>query len=122
MRIFENLLIVVLFISLLLRSYRWEKTPWVNLFPLTSLLVMGYHFFMEGARWQMIPLYILALALIPSAIKLASGRKSATVIEMDNHFPDIAHYFQSAACITACAGLSTAGWTLCRWHANFLLG
>lgn len=76
MRIFENLLIVVLFIALLLRSYRWEKTPWVNLFPLTSLLVMGYHFYLEGARWQMIPLYLLALALIPSSIRLASGSHS----------------------------------------------
>lgn len=68
MRLFELILIVILFISILLRFFRLEKADWLHLFPLTSLLVIGYHLFLEGYRWQMLPLYLMAVLLSLSAI------------------------------------------------------
>ncbi len=69
MRIFEILLILIIFCTLLLRFFRFEKAAWIHLFPLTTLLVLGYHLYIEGFRWQMIPLYLLALALLPAAFR-----------------------------------------------------
>jgi predicted dienelactone hydrolase len=69
MRIFEWLLIAVIGITLLLRFVRLQKFPWVNLFPLFGLLVLGYHYFLEGMRWQMVPLYLLALWMIPNGVR-----------------------------------------------------
>ena len=69
MRIFEILLILIIFCTLLLRFFRFEKAAWIHLFPLTTLLVLGYHLYFEGFRWQMIPLYLLALALLPDAFR-----------------------------------------------------
>ncbi|MAT43353.1 MAG: hypothetical protein CL609_13520 [Anaerolineaceae bacterium] len=69
MRLFEFLLIVILLLSILLRFLRLQKTPWLYLFPLFSLLVITYHLFLEGYRWQMLPLYALALGLSLASIR-----------------------------------------------------
>ncbi len=63
MRIFEIIIVAVLFISILLRAFRLEKAAWLNLLPLINLLAIIYHLLFEGWRWQMIPLYILAFFL-----------------------------------------------------------
>ncbi len=69
MRTFEIVIIIILFLSLLIRFFRLEKIAWLNLLPLFNLLVLAYHFLLEGARWQMIPIYMLAIWLIPFALK-----------------------------------------------------
>ena len=61
MRLFEILLIVVVLISILFRFFSFKKLAWLHLFPLTSLLLIGYHLFFEGYRWQMLPFYLFAL-------------------------------------------------------------
>ncbi len=78
MRLFEVILMIVLFLSILLRFFRLEKTPWLHLFPLLSLLVIGYHLFLEGYRWQMLPLYALAIGLSVSAIMRVKQEQSET--------------------------------------------
>ena len=65
MRTFEIIIAAILFLSLMIRFLRTEKFVWLNLLPLFNLLAIAYHFFVEGLRWQMIPLYILSIWMIP---------------------------------------------------------
>ena len=69
MRTFEIIIIIILFLSLLIRLVRVEKNVWINLLPLFNLLAIAYHLFLEGARWQMIPSYVLAIWLVPFALR-----------------------------------------------------
>ncbi len=69
MRPFELIIIVVLFFSLLIRFFRLEKAAWLNLLPLFNLLATAYHLVFEGWRWQMIPLYLMSLWLIPFSLR-----------------------------------------------------
>ena len=69
MRTFEIIILTITFLSLLLRFLRTKKAAWIHLLPTLNLLVLGYHFFFEGYRWQMIPLYLLAVGLIPLAFR-----------------------------------------------------
>ncbi len=71
MRLFEIIILVITFLSLLLRFLRTDKVVWIHLLPTLNLLALGYHFFLEGARWQMIPLYVLAVGIIPLAFRKA---------------------------------------------------
>ncbi len=64
MRLFEIIILVITFLSLILLLIKLTKTTWVYLFPTLNILALGYHLFFEGARWQMIPLYVFALGLI----------------------------------------------------------
>lgn len=68
MRPFEIIFIVILSASLLIRFYKRDTLRWLNLLPLFNLLVFAYHLFLEGIRWQMIPIYLLSLWLIPFAL------------------------------------------------------
>lgn len=68
MRLFEILLLAVVFISLLFRFFRFEKWPWLHLFPWLTLLLGGYQLWFEDFRWQLIPLYFLAVFLIVASI------------------------------------------------------
>jgi predicted dienelactone hydrolase len=69
MRPFEIIILVITFLSLLLSYRRTEKIAWIHLLPTLNLVALGYHLFFEGARWQMIPLYVLAVVLIPIGIR-----------------------------------------------------
>ncbi len=69
MRLFEWILIIIVLVSILLRFFRFQKAVWIHLFPLASFLVIGYHFFTEGLRWQMIPFYVFAVSLSVPAFK-----------------------------------------------------
>jgi dienelactone hydrolase len=71
MRTFEIIILVITFLSLLLRFLRTDKAAWIHLLPTLNLLAIGYHLFFEGARWQMIPLYVLAVGIIPLAFHKA---------------------------------------------------
>jgi pimeloyl-ACP methyl ester carboxylesterase len=71
MRTFEIIILVITFLSLLLRFVRTDKIAWIHLLPSLSLLAFAYHLFFEGARWQMIPLYVLAVGIIPQAFRKA---------------------------------------------------
>lgn len=64
MRLFEIIILAITIISLILLLIKLKKPAWVYLLPSLSLLAFAYHLFFEGARWQMIPLYMLALGLI----------------------------------------------------------
>ena len=72
MRTFEIIIAAILFISLLIRFLRPVNFVWINLFPLFNLLAIAYHIFLEGVRWQMIPLYIFSLWMIPFALRRIS--------------------------------------------------
>jgi len=69
MRPFEIVITVILLGSFLLRFLKLNKFTWLNLLPLLNLLSIAYHLFLEGARWQMIPLYILSIWIIPFALQ-----------------------------------------------------
>lgn len=69
MRTFEITIIVILFISILLRAFRLEKANWLNMLPLLNLLAITYNFMIEGWRWQMIPLYLMALTFAGLSIR-----------------------------------------------------
>ncbi|PKO05858.1 MAG: hypothetical protein CVU41_09540 [Chloroflexi bacterium HGW-Chloroflexi-3] len=69
MRLFEIIILAITFLSFLLRFIPLKKFTWLYLLPTLNLLAIGYHLFFEGARWQMIPLYILAIAFIPMGIR-----------------------------------------------------
>ncbi len=69
MRLFEIIILVITFLSFLLRFLPLKKYPWLYLLPTLNLLAFAYHLFFEGLRWQMIPLYILAIAFIPMGIR-----------------------------------------------------
>lgn len=71
MRLFEIIILVITFLSFLLRFLSLKKFTWVYLLPTLNLLALGYHFFFEGVRWQMIPLYVLAVGIIPLAFRKA---------------------------------------------------
>ena len=71
MRTFEIIILVITFLSLLLRFLRIDKFTWIYLLPTLSLLALAYHLVFEGARWQMIPLYVLAVGIIPLAFRKA---------------------------------------------------
>jgi hypothetical protein len=64
MRLFEIIILAITIISLILLLIKLKKPTWVYLLPSLSLLAFAYHLFFEGVRWQMIPLYVLALDLI----------------------------------------------------------
>jgi dienelactone hydrolase len=51
------------YVAYLLSPWRPEGA-WLWLLPLISFLLMASHFFFEGPRWQMGPLYILTLLII----------------------------------------------------------
>lgn len=51
-------------LSFILFLIQLKKPSWLYLLPSLSLLAFAYHLFFEGTRWQMIPLYGLALGLI----------------------------------------------------------
>ncbi len=69
MRLFEIIILVITFLSFLIRFLQLKKLTWIYLLPTLNLLAFAYHLFFEGARWQMIPLYILAIAFIPMGIR-----------------------------------------------------
>ena len=69
MRLFEIIILVITFLSFLLRFLPLKKLTWLYLLPTLNLLTIGYHLFFEGLRWQMIPLYLLAIAFIPMGIR-----------------------------------------------------
>jgi len=60
MRLLE-ILIPALLIAYL--AWRHPRPMWVRLLPAVTLIVTLLHFAIEGYRWQMIPLYSLALIL-----------------------------------------------------------
>lgn len=85
MRTFEIIILVITFLSFLLRFFPLKKTTWVYFLPSLNLLAFAYHLFFEGARWQMIPLYVLAITLIPFGIRKVmhperTPSKSVTVL------------------------------------------
>ncbi|MBE0698943.1 MAG: dienelactone hydrolase family protein, partial [Anaerolineaceae bacterium] len=69
MRLFEIIILAITFLSFLLRILPLKKPTWIYLLPSLNLLAFAYHLFFEGARWQMIPLYILAITFIPIGIR-----------------------------------------------------
>ncbi|MBW6473134.1 MAG: acetylxylan esterase [Anaerolineaceae bacterium] len=69
MRLFEIILLAITVLSFLLRFLPLKKPTWIYLLPTLNLLALAYHLFFEGARWQMIPLYILAIAFILMGIR-----------------------------------------------------
>jgi len=69
MRLFEIIILAITFLSFLLFFFQLKKLPWLYLLPTLNLLAFAYHLFFEGLRWQMIPLYILAIAFIPMGIR-----------------------------------------------------
>ena len=64
MRLFEIIILAITILSFILFLIQLKKPSWLYLLPSLSLLAFAYHLFFEGARWQMIPLYLLALGLI----------------------------------------------------------
>jgi predicted dienelactone hydrolase len=60
MRPLEMLLPILLAVYLLWRS---PRPHWIRLLPALALLIMLIHFYLEGYRWQMIPIYVLTLIL-----------------------------------------------------------
>jgi alpha-beta hydrolase superfamily lysophospholipase len=64
MRLFEIIILAITILSFILLLIHLKKPTWVYLLPTLNLLAFAYHLFFEGARWQMIPLYMLALGLI----------------------------------------------------------
>jgi len=69
MRLFEIIILAITFLSFLLFFFHLKKFTWLYLLPTLSLLAFAYHLFFEGLRWQMIPLYILAIAFILMGIR-----------------------------------------------------
>ncbi len=69
MRPFEIIILIISFLSFLLLFFQLKKITWVFLLPTLNLLAFAYHLIFEGLRWQMIPLYVLALGLIPFGIR-----------------------------------------------------
>ena len=69
MRIFEIIIIALLFFSIVLRASRLDKANWLNMLPLVNILAIVYHFLFEGWRWQMIPLYVMAFVLARLAFR-----------------------------------------------------
>lgn len=71
MRLFEIIILVITILSFLLRFLSLKKFNWFYLLPTLNLLALGYHFYFEGSRWQMIPLYVLAVGIVPLAFRKA---------------------------------------------------
>ncbi len=80
MRLFEIAIVLLLSLYLLWPHPRPRS---IRLLPVVSLIVMAVHFGIEGYRWQMIPLYVLAILL--TMISLAKIRSA-------NDWPAFASY------------------------------
>lgn len=59
MRLFEVLILTVLFFSLIRRLYLKGKSEKYLPYPLLLAGVLALHLWREGGRWQMVPVYIL---------------------------------------------------------------
>jgi dienelactone hydrolase len=68
MRILELALFILLFFSLILPVLLGRRGRTTSLLTLLTILVMLAHLLIEGYRWQMVPLYALALLTLLGAL------------------------------------------------------
>lgn len=66
MRPLETLLLLASVLTLLRTLFR-SRPRWVELLPAAALLAMIAHLIAKGYRWQMLPLYLVTLALFAQA-------------------------------------------------------
>ena len=123
MRLLEIVIPLVLVIYLLWPHPR-PRVIWFA--PVFALALTLLHFFVEGYRWQMIPLYVLTLLLTISSlakIKTSSGLVCDRFIldpsTRSGRRLDPARCFDSFANPAACPVHSQAGRTTCKWAQPF---
>lgn len=76
MRPFEIALIIVDAL-LLLFAPRWPRARrWLSL---AAVVIMAGHLLLEGARWQMTPVYVVTVVIVVWALLMQDGRKSGIV-------------------------------------------
>jgi predicted dienelactone hydrolase len=81
MRIFEVLILVILFSSLVVRMWRVEKRPsWTSILPAAAILLSLVHFIIAGHRWQIAPTYALAILLLLLSIPQILGKSTDSPI------------------------------------------
>jgi predicted dienelactone hydrolase len=74
MRIFEILLLSVLYLFVFSMFVKPEKkNRWIYLLPGLSLSIVLVHIFVEGQRWQMLPMYLYAALLFGFTFKNISS-------------------------------------------------
>ena len=70
MRTFEILLLSILFLFAFSIFFKVEKkNRWFHLLPSLSLFIVLIHIFVEGQRWQMLPVYLYAVLLFVFTFK-----------------------------------------------------
>jgi dienelactone hydrolase len=81
MRLFETLIVFLelSFLGLALASH--VQLIWVLVLPLASVLVIIFHWFVEGYRWQMAPAYVGSVLLLLFAVT-AYGQPGAIALGM----------------------------------------
>lgn len=63
MRLLEWLLLLALLPVLVWPLLPWRRPRWLDFLPLTAVILLLLHLFLEGGRWQMVPAYALTLLL-----------------------------------------------------------
>lgn len=76
MRFFELLLLAANGLLLLWWLRPLSRSRWASLLPATTLVLLALHLFLEGGRWQMVPVYGLTAVLAPLLL-LSLLRQSA---------------------------------------------
>jgi predicted dienelactone hydrolase len=75
MRFFEIMIPIILALTFFWPHFRREHNPVYNVLPVLNIALLAAHLLSEGWRWQMIPLYLLAIiAFLLSFPKLFSGK------------------------------------------------
>ncbi|TFH44571.1 MAG: hypothetical protein E4G94_03465 [ANME-2 cluster archaeon] len=70
MRIFEIILLLILYLFVFSILVKVEKkNRWFHLLPGFSLIIILIHLFVEGQRWQMLPIYLYAVLLFAFTFK-----------------------------------------------------
>lgn len=79
MRTLEILALGVLFLALGAHFWPAKKRPfWVNLVPGTAVLFTLIQVLIEGARWQMVPAYALAILLFVASVPRLLGKRAVS--------------------------------------------
>lgn len=69
MRLIEILVPIALAIYLLWPFFTGRENPrLINLLPLLTAVLVGFHLWIEGYRWQMLPLYVLTGIILLTAL------------------------------------------------------